>query len=215
MKRALIDSNNNRVIQVVDAGGDFEVHSALYWVDCPDDTGTFYLYDPDELTFEDPHASGKDSFGNPVEPFAMQRQRAYPSNGDQMDMIWKELQATGTLSTDGEWYQSILTVKNSIPKPPNYDPADPIATTIDQYVDGNGNPVNIYSGINGTTSSDGIGAEFKIRVAGEVTQLAIMLGGSGYAIGDTFTFADGDNYNFTANVDAASDSGEITAISID
>lgn len=216
MKRALIDSNNNKVLQVVDSVDDeFEVHNALYWVDCPNDAASYYDYDPDNLTFTDPHALSKDAFGNPVEPFVMQRMRAYPSGGDQMDMLWKEIQATGTISVDGEWFQSILAVKQGIPKPDGYDPANPIPSTSEQMIDGAGNIVKIYSGENGTTDSDGIGAEFKIRVSSDATQLAVMALGSGYAVGDTFTFTKSSEYNFTATVISVDADGGITNIAID
>jgi len=192
MKRALIDSNTLRVTQVVEQGEEFEVHKTLYWVGCPDDCDTYYLYDPEELTFEDPHAASKDEFGNPVEPFVMQRARAYPGGGDQMDMLWKEIRDTGTISADGEWFQSILAVKEGIPKPADYDPADPIATTKTQWYTADGQLVKLYTGLNGTTASSGIGAEFKVRQADDSYQVIAILGGSGYSVNDVVTFTDSD-----------------------
>jgi hypothetical protein len=47
----------------------------------------------------------------------MQRMRAYAPTGDQMDMLWKELRDTGTISTEGAWYQHIASVKEALPKP--------------------------------------------------------------------------------------------------
>ena len=32
-------------------------------------------------------------------------------------MIWHELNTSGSISTDGEWFQSIKTVKDTFPKP--------------------------------------------------------------------------------------------------
>ena len=213
MKRALIDSKNSRVTQVVEQGGEFDVHSNLYWVDCPDDCETYYLYDPDELTFEDPHAASKDEFGNPVEPFSMQRQRAYPGSGDQMDMLWKEIRDTGTISATGEWFQSILAVKEGIPKPADYDPADPIATTKTQWYTSDGNLVKLYTGLNGTTEGSGTGGEFKVRKAGDNYQVIAILGGTGYAVNDVVSFNE-DDVVCSITVTEVDDNGGVITVSV-
>jgi hypothetical protein len=116
-KRALIESNTNRVVQVVATEADqFEVHGGLFWTDCPDNTESYFLL-KDNNTYEDPHAANRDEFGQTVEPFYMQRMRAYASGGDQMDMIYKELMSTGTISSTGPWATHITSVKQAIPKP--------------------------------------------------------------------------------------------------
>jgi hypothetical protein len=116
-KRALIESATNRVVQVVNSEAEqFETHTGLYWTDCPDNTETYFLLLPDG-TFEDPHAANRDQFGNTVEPFYMQRMRAYAGVNDQMDMLYRELMSTGTISPNGEWAQHISAVKAAIPKP--------------------------------------------------------------------------------------------------
>ena len=116
-KRTLIENNTNRVVQVVATEADqFEVHTGLYWTSCPDNTESYFLLLEDG-SFEDPHSANRDAFGNTVEPFYMQRMRGYASGGEQMDMIYKELMATGTLSPTGPWASHITTVKAAIPKP--------------------------------------------------------------------------------------------------
>lgn len=125
MKKALIEKGTERVVQIVNAGEEFEVHSNLYWVDC-DDTVQTYFKLLEDGTFEDPHAGMRDQFGNPVEPWIMQRQRAYASAGDQMDMLYKELMATGTISPDGPWATHIAEVKAAIPKPEVIDNTPPV-----------------------------------------------------------------------------------------
>ena len=45
------------------------------------------------------------------------REQAYPKLGEQLDMLWHELSASGSLSTSGEWFTSINIVKQSYPKP--------------------------------------------------------------------------------------------------
>ena len=213
MKRALIDSNNSRVIQVVEIGEEFEVHDTLYWVDCPDDADTYYLYDPEELTFEDPHAASKDEFGNPVEPFNMQRMRAYPPAGDQMDMLWKEIKDTGSISVEGNWFQSILAVKEGIPKPTDYNPADPIVTTSTQWVGANGFLVNLFTNVTGTSESDGANAVFKVRKSVDVYQVIATNGGTGYTVGDTINLS-GNGYECLVTVVEVDTNGSIVTVTV-
>ena len=44
------------------------------------------------------------------------RQQIYPTIGNQLDMIWHELNTSGSITTDGNWYQSIQQVKEQYPK---------------------------------------------------------------------------------------------------
>jgi len=44
------------------------------------------------------------------------RQQIYPSLGNQLDMLWHELNTSGSITTDGNWYQSIQQVKQQYPK---------------------------------------------------------------------------------------------------
>jgi len=208
MKRALIDSNNNRVVQIADE--DFEVHGSLYWVDCPDDCGTYYIYDPDNLTFEDPHAHTKDEFGNPVEPFSMQRMRAYPGVGDQLDLLFKEIRDTGTISTSGAWFKAIESVKLAIPKPT--DPKIPV-----QHLNSDGSLATFYDDITGTTSGSGTGAKLKFRKSALGLQVAATTAGSKYAEGDTITVKGSDvdeSGNITVGVLSVTDAGGIVMLEI-
>jgi hypothetical protein len=45
------------------------------------------------------------------------RQQIYPTLGNQLDMLWHELNQSGSLSTNGEWFNSIKEVKDNNPKP--------------------------------------------------------------------------------------------------
>jgi hypothetical protein len=45
------------------------------------------------------------------------RQQIYPTLGNQLDMLWHELNNSGSLTTDGEWFNSIKEVKDNNPKP--------------------------------------------------------------------------------------------------
>jgi len=118
MKKALVDKRFWMVVQILDENeSEFEVTKDFLWVSCPDRCETGWEYEESTGNFIDPHRFSRDEFGNPVEPFMMQRMRAYPSTGDQLDMLFKEIRDTGTISKDGEWYSSVQWVKDNVPKP--------------------------------------------------------------------------------------------------
>ena len=117
MKRALIETATKRVVQVENPGDEFEVHSGLYWVDCPDNVETYWILN-DDTSFTDPHEDMRDEFGNLVEPWIMQRMRAYAPAGDQLDMLYKEIRDTGTISKEGAWFKHVTEAKAATPKPP-------------------------------------------------------------------------------------------------
>lgn len=45
------------------------------------------------------------------------REHQYPKLGEQLDMLWHELKASGSISSTGDWFQAVETVKNTYPKP--------------------------------------------------------------------------------------------------
>lgn len=53
---------------------------------------------------------------NYVMPYNYRRMNEYPQIGAQLDMLWHELNQSGSLSTSGEWFQTIQQVKDSHPK---------------------------------------------------------------------------------------------------
>jgi hypothetical protein len=74
------DNTGYRVVQVVEVGQEFEVHSSLVWKDCSDDiVPNMWWYKPDTETFKkmpyavDPvealGALAEDADGNPTERF--------------------------------------------------------------------------------------------------------------------------------------------------
>jgi hypothetical protein len=50
-------------------------------------------------------------------PYDSQRINSYPTIGNQLDMLWHELNQSGSLTTNGEWFNSIKEVKENNPKP--------------------------------------------------------------------------------------------------
>ncbi len=53
---------------------------------------------------------------NYIMPYDFSRMNNYPTIGNQLDMLWHELNASGSISTDGTWFQSIQEVKQQFPK---------------------------------------------------------------------------------------------------
>ena len=41
----------------------------------------------------------------------------YPSTGEQFDMLFHELETTGSLSISGSWFNTVKAVKDATPKP--------------------------------------------------------------------------------------------------
>lgn len=49
-------------------------------------------------------------------PYDALRMINYPQITEQLDMIWHEINERGSISTDGEWFQSLKNVKENYPK---------------------------------------------------------------------------------------------------
>jgi hypothetical protein len=50
-------------------------------------------------------------------PYDAMRRNNYPRLENQLDMLWHELNTSGSISSTGEWFQTVQTVKNTHPKP--------------------------------------------------------------------------------------------------
>ena len=48
--------------------------------------------------------------------YQKKRVQQYPRIQDQLDMLWHEINTTGSISTDGQWFNQIKTVKEDNPK---------------------------------------------------------------------------------------------------
>lgn len=115
MKKALISNIEiGRVCEVVEVGSEFDTTSDFYWVDCPDDVVTSHKYD--SVTKEFIPFDPLSIPGFAEEGYRVARTIAYKSVGEQMDMMFKELAATGTISPDGPWATHVAAVKALIPK---------------------------------------------------------------------------------------------------
>jgi hypothetical protein len=45
--------------------------------------------------------------------------RSYPAINEQLDMLWHEVNTTGSLSDSGNWFNTIKEIKDNHPKPNN------------------------------------------------------------------------------------------------
>lgn len=114
MKRALISKlENYRICEVKEVGQEFDVTDDFFWTDVPDDTQTVDTY----------LETGEIKKFNPIEQpgfaenaYKVARAIAYKGMGEQLDMMFKELAATGTISPDGPWATHVASVKAAIPK---------------------------------------------------------------------------------------------------
>jgi hypothetical protein len=101
MKRALINSlEPGRICEIVEAGNEFEVAATLSWIDCPDDATTMDTHDAETgeiVKFDILKTPGIEN------AYKVARTIGYKPIGDQLDMLFKELQATGTISAEGPW----------------------------------------------------------------------------------------------------------------
>lgn len=113
MKRALLNTlEPGRICDVVEPGNEFEVAESFHWIDAPDDVTTSHTYENGNFIEFNP-LTRQDFVEN---GYRIARQIGYKSIGDQLDMLYKEIQQTGTISSSGAWAQHITAVKQAIPK---------------------------------------------------------------------------------------------------
>lgn len=112
MKALISKVESGRICDVVEK--EFDVTDDFYWVDVPDDTTTTDSFD--ETTKQVVKYDPVKQPGFAEMGYIVARGIAYKSVGEQMDMIYKELAQTGTLSSDGPWATHITKVKADIPK---------------------------------------------------------------------------------------------------
>ncbi len=129
MKSALLNNlEPGRVCDVVEQGKEFDVAPSFRWIPCPDDTTQQHTYNEETGEFIPFDPLSLPGFAE--EGYKVARQIAYTSVGNQLDMLFKELQTTGTISADGPWAQHVAAVKAAIPKD---DPAAVLAWN-QQYI---------------------------------------------------------------------------------
>jgi hypothetical protein len=115
MKRGLLHSlEPGRICDVVDVGREFEVHDNFRWVDVPDDTSNADKWDEDNQCVIKFDPLSQPGFAENA--YLVARSISYGSIGAQLDMLFHELNNTGTISNTGPWATHVANVKTNIPK---------------------------------------------------------------------------------------------------
>jgi len=113
MLYALISLNENgRICEIREEGKLFDVNpDGFKWISLIDDSigTTTHRFDVDKNMFVE---FQKDS--SVKMRLNVARAIEYGTIGDQLDMIWKELNETGTLSKNGEWFNHVKRVKDNV-----------------------------------------------------------------------------------------------------
>lgn len=102
-----------RICELRPVGEEFEVHSNFFWVDVPDDTTVHDTYNEDgtitKFDITKVHGFAENAY-------KVARGIGYGSVGDQLDMLFKEVMSTGTISNSGPWVTHVASIKAAIPK---------------------------------------------------------------------------------------------------
>lgn len=115
MLKALLHSvEPGRICEIATPGNEFEVHSNFQWVDVPDGTTTLDKWDVDNNVVIKYDPLSEPGFAENA--YKVARGIAYQPVGAQLDMLYHELVANGSITTNGTWFQHIQTVKATIPK---------------------------------------------------------------------------------------------------
>jgi hypothetical protein len=120
MKKALM-SQMGYIHQIEEPGDDFEIYNGpdatIQWVDAPDDVTLYWTleWSPAQNTMV-----WCERDAPPTDP-TLARSIAYGEVGEQLDMLFHELQDTGSISASGPWATHIATVKATLDPPPERD----------------------------------------------------------------------------------------------
>lgn len=100
-----IDMEDTSNLELWDTGSGAYIHS---WnINLPQPT-------QEQLDATENITKAKQIFSSSIWP--RDRRINYPNFGEQFDMLYHELTASGSLSISGSWYQTIKNVKESYPK---------------------------------------------------------------------------------------------------
>ena len=143
MKKALI-GYQGWVQDIRNPGEEFEIYNGpdakMQWINAPDEITL-------DWTLEWSPQNQKMIWVERDGPYTQDseaRRVAYGEVGEQLDMLYHEIQESGTISASGPWASHIATVKTMIPSPPS-----PILITEEEAMvrrntmePGNDNPCN-------------------------------------------------------------------------
>jgi hypothetical protein len=112
--KAYLELNNSSSIDITDE------NNLQLW-----DTGSGPYIEAWNINLPQPTQSQLDATENIIRATQIMSSSLYPRNrrinypaiGEQFDMLYHELNTSGSLSVSGSWFQSIKNVKDSYPKP--------------------------------------------------------------------------------------------------
>ena len=112
--KAYLELNNSSSINVLDA------NNLEIW-----DTGSGSYIEVWNINLPQPTLTQLNATENIIRANQIMSSSLYPRNriinypviGEQFDMLYHELNTSGSLSVSGSWFQSIKNVKDSYPKP--------------------------------------------------------------------------------------------------
>lgn len=109
MKALLSDIEPGRILEIRPDDEVFPVPETLRWIDCPDWINDQFVYnvETDEFEVQIPPS-------NINERYRIARQLAYGDVGEQLDMLYHELQSKGMITKTGPWSEHITNVKQTI-----------------------------------------------------------------------------------------------------
>jgi hypothetical protein len=114
MKSILIDVDN-KVWDVVEPGEEFEVFDGeptfLKWEECADDTVLRDMYKKDDGTYANPGVEHAFTEQGQYARYVKNREIAYGSIGEQLDLMYKDLISGTTL-----WKDKVESAKAVVPK---------------------------------------------------------------------------------------------------
>jgi hypothetical protein len=70
-----------------------------------------------EIIERDEEAFVEEVIGHVVPQIHYRSVRRYPELNEQLDMLWHELNVSGSLTNGGSWFNSIKEIKDNHPKP--------------------------------------------------------------------------------------------------
>ena len=143
MKKALI-GYQGWVQDIRNPGEEFEIYNGpdakMQWINAPDEITLDWTL---EWSPQNQRMIWVERDG-PYTQDSEARRVAYGEVGEQLDMLYHEIQESGTISASGPWASHIATVKTMIPSPPS-----PILITEEEAMvrrntmePGNDNPCN-------------------------------------------------------------------------
>lgn len=107
-----IDTSHSNILQIIQTGGTVDTPISMsinVWnIDLPKPSQE--ILDSTENITRAQHLLSSSMF-------VQNRTTNYPVIGEQFDMLYHELNTSGSLSVSGSWFQSIKNVKDSYPKP--------------------------------------------------------------------------------------------------